>query len=145
MSRPAGRLGFLRWAGALGAALAGWVAIDAFVSSVSRAAAPGGLEFFLFWGLPFAALSAELAWYAVRGGRQASGRTARAGCLGATVAGGSVFMAAITVGTLKSSDLLTGSIEGLKYAPLASAVGLGVGMAWARLRARRSGGAPRLD
>jgi hypothetical protein len=145
VSRPAGRRRFLRWAGAFGAALAGWVAIDAFLSSVNPAAAPGGLEFFLFWGLPFAALSAGLAWYAARGGRQASGRVAKAGCLGAGVAGGSVFMAALTVGTLKSSDLLTGSVEGLKYAPLAAAVGLGVGMARARMRARRSRRAPRRE
>lgn len=133
-----GRLVALRAAAAVGAALAGWVAVDGFLTNVARSSATGGYEFFLFWGVPFVAAAAFLGWYAVYASRSATRTAARSGCLAALLVGGAAFLVLFISPLALPWDALRGAVAAFLYAPLAATLGLAFGLVAHRARRRGS-------
>jgi hypothetical protein len=127
----------LRAGAGLAAVLAGWLALDSLQSAGLRSGGAGGLVFVLAWGLPLAALSAFLAWVALRGGDPGVRRIARAGCAGALLAGGGVTVMLLASALVLPWDALRGAVAAVQLAPLAGMLGGLGGLGAARMRERR--------
>jgi len=93
-------------------------------------------EFFLFWSVPFAIAAVFLGWFALRGGRAEVRDQAKHGCLGSLLLGSAVFLLYFASPLLVRRDALSGAVAALLYAPLAAVLGLLIGIAVARARAR---------
>jgi hypothetical protein len=128
-----------RWLAGVGSVFAAWVAADILASSGLVSGAPDDPEFFVLWGVPIAVAAGFLAWYAVRGGREACTGLARYGCLGALLVGGAVFIVFLASPLLLPWDALRGAIAAFLYAPAAGAIGLLVGVL-SGMRKRRPAG-----
>ena len=129
-------LSWLRWLAAAGAILAAWVAIDSWIGSGLTSGPADDPEFFLFWGVPFAIAAVFLGWFALRGGRAEVRDQAKHGCLGSLLLGSAVFLLYFASPLLVRRDALSGAVAALLYAPLAAVLGLLIGIAVARARAR---------
>jgi hypothetical protein len=128
----------LRLASAVAALLAGWIAVDVFLTGMATAGSDGGLQFFVFWGIPFATAAVFLGWYAAGAGRQRVRRAARSGCLWAVAVGGAAFIVLFASPLVLTWDALRGAVAAFLYAPLAATVGLAAGLAAHRRRERGS-------
>ncbi|MBT8479176.1 MAG: hypothetical protein KJO06_09670 [Gemmatimonadetes bacterium] len=133
-----GRARVLRAAATLGAVLTAWVALDSVAGGGLASGAADDLSFLLLWPLPFAVTAAFLGWYALRGGRVDVAGAARHGCVGGALVGGGVFLLLLASPLLLPWDALSGAVAAFLYAPLASVVGLLIGVVTARMRKRRS-------
>jgi len=131
----------LRWLAATGAVLASWVAIDALLGSGLTSGTAADPEFYLYWGVPFAAAAVFLGWFALRGGRAEARYVAKHGCLGSLLVGSAVFMLYFASPLLVRWDALSGAVAAFLYAPPAAVLGLVIGVAIGRHRKRRRQGA----
>ena len=131
------RCGILRVAAGLGAIVAGWIALDSLVSGVLTAGASGGSEFFLYWGIPFAAAAVFLGWFALLGGRAAARDVAKHGCMGSVLLGGGVFLLYLVSPLVLPWDALGGAVAAFLHGPLAAVLGLVVGLTFGVMRKRR--------
>jgi hypothetical protein len=113
------------------------VAVDSAAGGGLASGAADDLSFLLLWPLPFAVASAFLGWYAVRGGGEDVGSAARHGCVGGALVGGGVFLVLLASPLLLPWDALSGAVAAFQYAPLASVVGLLMGIVTSRMRKRR--------
>jgi hypothetical protein len=123
---------------AVGATLGAWIAADALLSSGLISGQEADAAFFWFWGAPFAAAAAFLGWYAVAGGRSGVRTAARHGCVGGLVAGGGAFFVLGASRLFLSRGVLDGVVYGLRYAPVAAAIGMVACLAVNATRGRRS-------
>ena len=121
----------------MGAGLTAWVAVDSFLGGGSASGSADESQFLLLWGLPFAAAAFFVGWYALRGGRVETRYAAKRGCLGGFLAGGTVLILILAISLFRQGDLLTGVVASFLYAPIATVVGMGIGVAVARMRKRR--------
>lgn len=131
-----GAFPWLRWLAAAGAVLAAWVAIDSLLGSGLASGAAEDPEFYLYWGVPFAAAALFLGWFALRGGRPEVHHLAKCGCLGSVAAGAGVFLLYFASPFFLPWDPLSGAVAAFLYAPLAAVLGLLIGIGTSRVRRR---------
>ena len=132
-----GAKGWVRGLSAVGAALATWVAYDSLTNSGLVSAAADDLEFFLFWGAPFAVVAVFLGWFALRGGHAEARSAAKLGCLIGLLLGGGTFVLCLASSLILPRDALSGAVAAFLYAPVASVLGLVIGVAADAMRKRR--------
>jgi len=126
-----------RGVAAVGAALAAWIAADALLSSGLISGPASDAAFFWFWGMPFAAAAGFLGWYALAGARPGVRAVARRGCLGGLVTGGGAFLVPGVLTLLRSRGMLDAVMNGLRYAPVAAALGMAACAVVSAKRGRR--------
>jgi len=127
----------LRGAAGITAVATGWLAFDVFRFSTVREAGAGGIEFLAFWGLPIAAVSLFLGWFAVRGAHRGARKGATAGCFGGLLGSVSGLVLLSVVSISRQWDVVRSGSTAFLYLPLAGTLGMLCGIVVRVVRRRR--------